>query len=160
MEEKEQGLEQEQDTASVVDIVDDSTDFSYLDQKKYMRIVERNMKKELERREWRDDNEKYGKGIPTNYNLDGTMEDLLNFIYWKCDCCQDSFQRVKPALYDNLFTEGGKNVMVRRNNVDRKIPLCNTCITLYFYKGWLVVNGLPSKDMLRNTMITYKRETE
>jgi hypothetical protein len=57
------------------------TNTNYLDQKKYMRIVERNMKKELERREWRDDNEKYGKGIPTNYNLDGNMGGLLNFIF-------------------------------------------------------------------------------
>jgi hypothetical protein len=61
--EQEQELEQEQDTAGVIDIVDDSTDFNYLDQKKYMRIVERNMKKELERREWREENEKYGKII-------------------------------------------------------------------------------------------------
>jgi hypothetical protein len=142
MEEKEQELEHEQDTASVVDIVDGSTNFNYLDQRKYMRIVERNMKKELERREWRDENEKHGKGIPTNYNLDGNMEGLLNFIYWKCDCCQESFQRVKPALYEkDLFTEGGKNVMVRRNNdnVERKVPLCNTCITLYFRKDWLSI---------------------
>ncbi len=40
-------LGQEQDTASIIDIVDDNTDFNHLDQKKYMRIVERNMKKEL-----------------------------------------------------------------------------------------------------------------
>jgi hypothetical protein len=133
--------EQEQDTVSIVDNVDDSSDFNYLDQRKYVRIVERNMKKELERRDWTEENEKYGKGVPTNYNLDGNMEGLLNFIYWKCDCCQESFQRIKPALYDNLYTEGGKNVMVKRDkdNVDRKVPLCNTCIALYYHKGWLVV---------------------
>jgi hypothetical protein len=106
MEELERG--QELDKASVVDIVDDITGFNYLDQKKYMRIVERNMKTELERREWRDQKEKFGKGIPTNYNLDGNMEGLLNFIYWKCDCCQESFQRIKPALYEkNLLQMAG-----------------------------------------------------
>ena len=47
-----EGQGQEPDTASVVDIVDDSTDFNHLDQKKYMRIVERNKKDEMERRKW------------------------------------------------------------------------------------------------------------
>jgi hypothetical protein len=135
-------LEQEQDTASIVDIVDDSTDFNYLDQRKYMRIVERNMKKEIERRDWTEENEKCGKGIPTNYNLDGNVEGLLNFVYWKCDCCQNSFQRMKPVPYKkDLFTYEGQNVMVKRNNEERtrKVPLCNRCIALYYYKGWLVV---------------------
>ena len=134
--------EWEQDTASIVDIEDDNTDFNYLGQKKYTRMVERNMKEEIERRDWKKENERYGKGIPTNYNLDGNMEDLLNFIYWKCDFCQNSFQRVKPALYEkNLFTDGGKNVMVKTNNEERthKVPLCNRCIMFYYYKGWLVV---------------------
>ena len=132
--------DQEPDTASVVDIEDDSTDFNRLGQKKYIRMVERNMKEEIERRDWRNENEKHGKGIPTNYNLDGNMEGLLNFIYWKCDCCQNGFQRIKPALYDkNVFTEEGRNVMVKRNNEERKrkIPLCNRCIILYRERSWL-----------------------
>ena len=138
-----EGQGQEPDTASVVDIVDDSTDFNHLDQKKHMRIVERNKKSELERRKWRKEHERYGKFNPTNYNLDGNLEGTLNFIYWRCDCCQDGFQRVRPVSHeDDLFVHDGQNVMVKGDNKEdtqpRKVPLCNRCITLYYTKGWLV----------------------
>lgn len=73
----------------------------------------------------------------TNYNLDGNMEGLLNFLYWKCEK-QNGFQRTEPALYEeNFFTGEGGNVMVKGNNLEleRKVPLCNRCITLYYLRG-------------------------
>ena len=106
-------------------------------------MVERNKKEEMERRKWRKEHERYGKFNITNYNLDGDLEGTLNFIYWKCDCCQDGFQRVRPVLHEkDLFVHEGQNVMVKRGTQDtqaRKVPLCNRCITLYYYRGWLDV---------------------
>ena len=92
-------------------------------------------------RKWRREHERYGKFNPTNYNLDGNLEGTLNFIYWKCDCCQDGFQRVRPVLHEtNLFVDEGQNVMVKgdKDTQPRKVPLCNRCIALYRTKGWLV----------------------
>lgn len=129
-------------------ILDDSADFDYLDQSEFIRMVDRNKNSELERRKWRKEHERYGKFNPTNYNLDGNLEGTLNFNYWKCDCCQDGFQRIRPVPNKkDLFVDEGRNVMVKGDNNNkedtdiqpRKVPLCNRCITLYHTKGWLVV---------------------
>jgi hypothetical protein len=129
-------------------IVDDEVNFEYhLDPDEFLRMVERNKKGELERRKWRKEHERHGKFNPTNYNLDGNLEGTLNFIYWKCDCCQDGFQRIRPVPNKkNLFVDEGRNVMVKGDNKKEsetkahKVPLCNRCITLYHTKGWLVIN--------------------
>ena len=85
--------------------------------------MEYNRKNEGERRTWREEHEKFGKFYPTNYNLDGNMEGLLNFMYWKCDCCQQGFQRVRPVPnQEDRFTEEGRNVMIKRKNQDRVVP--------------------------------------
>jgi hypothetical protein len=74
-------------------IVDDDANFEYhLNQDEFLRMVERNKKTELKRRKWRKEHERYGKFNITNYNFDGNLEGTLNFIYWKCDCCQDGMQ--------------------------------------------------------------------
>jgi hypothetical protein len=72
----------------MIDLEADGADFIYLHKKDMNRIIEYNRKNEEERRNWREEHEKYGKFDHTNYNLDGNMEGLLNFMYWKCDCCQ------------------------------------------------------------------------
>jgi hypothetical protein len=121
--------------------VDENPDHNYVDQNRLNRILEINRRMEEGRRNWREEKEQYGrKGSPTNYNLEGNMEGLLNFLFWKCDCCQQGFQRLMPHITEkNNFTQGGQNVAIRRDNRERIVPLCNKCIHLYFERGWLDV---------------------
>jgi hypothetical protein len=73
--------------------VDENSDPNYIDQERLNRILEINRGMEEEKRNWREEKEIHGrKGSHTNYNLDGNMEGLLNFLFWKCDCCQRGFQ--------------------------------------------------------------------
>jgi hypothetical protein len=121
--------------------VDENPESEYLNQDRLNRILEINRRLEEEKRNWREEKEIHGrKRTPTNYNLGGNMEGLLNFLFWKCDCCQRGFQRVKPHITDkNVFQQGGQNVAIQTNNQIRIVPLCNGCITLYYERGWLAV---------------------
>jgi hypothetical protein len=121
------------ETTHIVYNLNEPIDDTNLFQKEFDQIFNDNYYKD---KRLLQESKKRGKGRNLVYNTAGNFEGTLVFISWCCQHCNENFQRIIPSYTEkDQFREGGRKVVTKNRRV---VVLCNTCIKLYYYRGWLL----------------------